>query len=111
MGGFWVKRTTNYLASGPYPADRNLIQRAVCGQWSVRLADNGQLERNERLFGEWAGAGSSQAKLTEMGETPTGHAPGDERYDGPARPLQSAAQVLKLYDGVLTKATTELGRL
>ena len=25
--------------------------------------------------------------------------------------LQSAAQVLKLYDGVLTKATTELGRL
>ena len=27
------------------------------------------------------------------------------------RALQSAAQVLKLYDGVLTKATTELGRL
>ena len=27
------------------------------------------------------------------------------------RALQSAAQVLKLYDGVLTKVTTELGRL
>ena len=27
------------------------------------------------------------------------------------RALQSASQVLKLYDGVLTKATTELGRM
>ena len=27
------------------------------------------------------------------------------------RNLQSGAQVLKLYDGLLTKATTELGRL
>lgn len=27
------------------------------------------------------------------------------------RALQSAAQVLKLYDGVLTKATSELGRM
>ena len=54
----------------------------------------------------------SQAKPTEMGgECQRGHAPGDERYDDGPAGARSAAQVLKLYDSVLTKATTELGRL
>ncbi len=79
------------------------------------FADNGLLEKNESgLFGANGQAPApSQAKLhwkwvenanvdmlQEMSDMMTAQ-----------RALQSAAQVLKLYDGVLTKATTELGRL
>ena len=109
-----------YLATDRIRADQAGNLYTEGGGYVGRLglyafAGNGQLERNESgLFGANGQAPApSQAKLhwkwvenanvdmlQEMSDMMTAQ-----------RALQSAAQVLKLYDGVLTKATTELGRL
>ena len=109
-----------YLATDRIRADQAGNLYTEGGGYVGRLglyafADNGQLEKNESgLFGANGQAPApSQAKLhwkwvenanvdmlQEMSDMMTAQ-----------RALQSAAQVLKLYDGVLTKATTELGRL
>lgn len=109
-----------YLATDRIRADQAGNLYTEGGGYVGRLglyafADNGLLEKNESgLFGANGQAPApSQAKLhwkwvenanvdmlQEMSDMMTAQ-----------RALQSAAQVLKLYDGVLTKATTELGRL
>ena len=89
---------------------------AYLGQIGVfAFADNGQLSKNESgLFGaggraaepvqpsiQWRWVESSNVDMIrEMSTMMTAE-----------RALQSAAQVLKLYDGLLTKAANELARM
>lgn len=93
-----------------------MAQGAVAGRLGVfTFADNNQLVKNDSgLFGAngqapaavdrkiaWKSLENSNVDmLEEMSRMMTAQ-----------RALQGAAQVLKLYDGLLTKATTEIGRL
>lgn len=77
--------------------------------------DNGQLTINDSgLFG--ANGQAPAAAETQVVWRSVENANVDmiqemSRMMSAQRALQSAAQVLKLYDGVLTKATTEIGRM
>lgn len=86
------------------------------GQLGVyTFADNGQLTINDSgLFGangQAPAATQTQVVWRSVENSNVDMIQEMSRMMSAQRALQSAAQVLKLYDGVLTKATTEIGRM
>ena len=92
-GGGYVGRLGLYAFADNGGCWRKM--RAAC---SVRMGRRRLLPR-QKLHWKWV-ENANVDMLQEMSDMMTAQ-----------RALESAAQVLKLYDGVLTKATTELGRL
>lgn len=78
------------------------------------FADNGQLERNDRSL--FVGAGATQSNDARISWKTVERSNIDlvqQMVDmiSSQRSLQSASQVSKMYDQIMTKATNELGRL
>ena len=111
-----IRLSTDYIRADQYGRLYTVEGDNYLGQIGVfTFADNNQLEKNESgLFGangqaptaadssvlwKWV-ENSNVDMIREMSQMMTSQ-----------RALQSAAQVLKLYDGILTKATTEIGRM
>ena len=111
-----LELTTDYIRADEFGRIYTEDGDAYLGQIGVfAFADNGQLTKNESgLFGaggqaaepvqpsiQWRWVESSNVDMIrEMSTMMTAE-----------RALQSAAQVLKLYDGLLTKAANELARM
>ena len=88
---------------------------SVLGRLGVfQFADNGALERNDR--GLFVGAGARAAENVQVLNKYVERSNADmikQMTDMITfqRSLQSATQVMKMYDSLMTKATTEVGRL
>ena len=78
------------------------------------FADNGQLERNDRGLFTGAGAQVSQGAIVRQRTVERSNVNLVQEMVNmmtAQRALQSAAQMSKIYDQVITKATNEVGRL
>lgn len=79
-----------------------------------RVEDTAQLQRNEQgMFVAGGGQLTQEARIIQgyLERSNTDVVAQMTDMISVQRSLQSATQVMKIYDGVLTKATTELGRL
>lgn len=109
-----------YLAGDNITADQSgrifTVDGVYAGQIGVyEFPDTEQLAKNENgMFdanGQAPAASDSQVMWKYVENSNVDMMTEMSRMLTAQRALQSAAQVLKLYDGVLTKSTTEIGRM